>query len=121
MTTSNKILTSVKDNALFIPLETLHSHFDTITFVYKKDGLKTIKQEVIVGETNSNDAVIVTGLAEGDKVFLSLPEGTNLEDEDFILLKEMDGKRKKKEEKEDDKVDPNAPKVVDKVISSSQK
>jgi multidrug efflux pump subunit AcrA (membrane-fusion protein) len=121
MTTSNKILTSMKDNALFIPLETLHSHFDTITFVYKKEGLKTIKQEVIVGETNSNDAVIVTGLAEGDKVFLSLPEGTNLEDEDFILLKEMDGKRKKKEEKEDDKVDPNAPKVVDKVISSSQK
>jgi HlyD family secretion protein len=120
MTTSNKILTSVKDDALFIPLETLHSHFDTITFVYKKDGLKTIKQEVIVGETNSNDAVIVTGLAEGDKVFLSLPEGVSLEDEDFILLKEMDGKRKKKEEKNEEKVDPTAPKT-DKVISSSQK
>jgi HlyD family secretion protein len=119
MTTSNKILTSIKDNALFIPLETLHSHFDTITFVYKKDGLKTIKQEVIVGETNSNDAVIVTGLVEGDKVFLSLPEGVNLEDEDFSLLKEMDGKRKKKEEKPDEKAEPAKP--GDKVISSSQK
>lgn len=119
MTTSNKILTSIKDNALFIPLESLHNHADTITFVYKKDGLKTIKQEVIVGETNSNDAVIVTGLAEGDRVFLSLPEGVNLEDEDFSLLKEMDGKRKKKEEKTDEKADPAKP--ADKVISSAKK
>lgn len=118
MTTSNKILTSIKDDALFIPLESLHSHFDTITFVYKKDGIKTIKQEVIVGETNSNDAVIVTGLSEGDRVYLSLPEDADLEDDDFSLLKEMDGKRKKKEEKPDDKSVPAAP--ADKVISSTK-
>ncbi|HEY0744047.1 MAG TPA: HlyD family efflux transporter periplasmic adaptor subunit [Chryseosolibacter sp.] len=118
MTTSNKILTSIKDNVLFIPLESLHSHFDTITFVYKKEGIKTIKQEVIVGETNSNDAVIVTGLNEGDRVYLSLPEDADLEDDDFVLLKEMDGKRKKKEEKSDDKAVPAAP--ADKVISSTK-
>ena len=82
--------------------------------------MKTIKQEVIVAETNSNDAVIVTGLNEGDKVYLSLPEGTNLEDDDFVLLKEMNGKRRKKEEKTDDKPAPATP-AGDKVISATEK
>lgn len=105
MTTSNKIVVSVKDSALFIPLETLHSHFDTITFVYMKDGINTVKQEVIVGETNANDAVVLKGLKEGDRLFLSVPGG--LEDKDFNLLPEMDGKRKKKEEeKPGDKATP---------------
>lgn len=120
MTTSNKILTSIKDDALSIPLESLHSHFDTITFVYKKEGINTIKQEVIVGETNSNDAVIVAGLSEGERVYLSLPEGSNFEDDDFVLLKEMDGKRKKKDEKSDDKAVPAVP-AADKVISATKK
>lgn len=122
MTTSNKILTSVKDDALFIPLESLHNHLDSITFVYKKDGIKTIKQEVIVGDRNSNDAVILTGLAEGDKVFLSIPDGVD-PDDDFVLLKEMDGKRKKKEEK-DDKIDPKVAdpaKADGKISAASQK
>jgi len=112
MTTSNKIVASVKDSALFIPLESLHSHFDTITFVYMKDGINTIKQEVILGETNSNDAVVMKGLDEGDRIFLSVPEG--LEDKDFRLLPEMNGKRKKKEgsqeeEKPGDKITPAVP------------
>lgn len=95
MTTSNKIVASVKDNTLFLPLESLHSKADTITFVYKKDGINTIKQEVILGETNANDAVIVKGLEEGDKIYLSVPPG--LEDQDFNLLPELNGKRKKEE------------------------
>jgi HlyD family secretion protein len=112
MTTSNKIVASVKDSVLFIPLESLHSHFDTITYVYKKNGIKTIKQEVIVGETNANDAVVVKGLEEGEKIFLSVPEG--LADEDFNLLPEMNGKRKRNEkeenQKKEDKVMPTMPK-----------
>ena len=122
MTTSNKILASVKDSALFIPLETLHNHFDTLTFVYKKDGINTIKQEVIIGETNANDAMILGGLDEGERIFLSVPEG--LEDNDFRLLPQMKGKRKKKEDKEevkpDDKIVPVVPaptvKADDKVV-----
>lgn len=98
MTTSNKIIASVKDNVLFIPMETLHSHFDTITFVYLKKGINTIKQEVIVGETNANDAVVLKGLEEGDRVFLSVPDG--MTDSEFSLLPEMNGKRKKKEQEE---------------------
>jgi HlyD family secretion protein len=98
MTTSNKIVASVRDSVLYIPLESLHSHFDTITFVYKKQGINTIKQEVVIGETNANDAVVKSGLAEGDRVFLSVPEG--MQDNEFNLLPEMNGKRKQKEQQE---------------------
>ena len=101
MTTSNKILVSVKDKSLFIPLECLHSHYDTITYVYKKDGINTVKQEVIVGETNTNDAIIVKGLGPDDKIFLSIPKG--LEDDDFELLPELNGKRKKKDAEQTEK------------------
>ncbi len=96
MTTSNKIIASVVDNVLYVPLECLHSQFDSITYVFKKSGLKTIKQEVTVGETNSNDAVVVDGLANDDRIFLSVPSG--LEDQKIELLPQMNGKRKKKEE-----------------------
>ena len=114
MTTSNKILASIQNNVLYIPLESLHSQADTLTFVYKKNGINTIKQEIIVGETNSNDAIILKGLDEGDNIYLSVPKG--LEDQDFNLLPEMNGKRKKKDEK------PGTPdKTTPAVISSSEK
>jgi len=99
MTTSNKIITKLIDSALFIPLEGLHSHFDTITYVYKREGLNIVKQEVIMGETNANDAVILGGLAEGDRIYLSIPPGQ--EEKTIELLPEMDGKRKKKQETEE--------------------
>ncbi len=101
MTTSNKIIASIKDSTLFIALECLHSEFDSITYVYKKEGLKTVKQEVIVGDTNANDAVILAGLKEDDRIYLSVPSG--LEGTAFTLLPEMNGKRKKKEEKNEEK------------------
>jgi hypothetical protein len=94
MTTSNKIIAKQIDQALFIPLESLHSHADSITFVYKRSGIKARKQEVVIGEANNNDVIIVTGLADNDEVYLSVPPG--MEGADISLLKEMDGKRKKK-------------------------
>ncbi len=96
MTTSNKIITSLLDDVLFVPLECLQSHFDTVTYVFKREGLEIIKQEVMLGETNANDAVILKGVEEGDRVFLSLPAGQ--EEKEIRLLPEMKGKRKKKEE-----------------------
>jgi multidrug efflux pump subunit AcrA (membrane-fusion protein) len=110
MTTANKILVSVKDNSLFIPLECLHSHFDTITYVYKKEGLNVLKQEVVVAETNANDAIIVKGIEEGDRVFLSIPPG--MDDEDFNLLPELNGKRKKDDQEKNDEKAAPAPKVI---------
>ena len=81
---------------MFVPLECMHSQFDTVTYVFKREGLNIIKQEVIMGETNANDAVILGGLEEGDRVYLSLPAGQ--EGREIRLLPEMNGKRKKKEE-----------------------
>jgi HlyD family secretion protein len=81
MTTSNKIIVNELDSVISVPLESLHSYEDSIAFVYKRSGIKTTKQEVQVGETNSNAAVIKLGLEAGDRVFLSIPSGM----EDRIL------------------------------------
>lgn len=96
MTTSNKIIATVIDDVLYIPLESLHSQADSITYVFKKDGLNTIKQEVVIGETNANDAVLLAGLVVDDRIFLSVPAG--LGNQKIELLPEMNGKRKQKEE-----------------------
>lgn len=98
MTTSNRIVTAMLDNALFVPLECLHTQFDSITYVYLRQGLDTRKKEVMVGLTNANDAVILAGLSDGDRVYLSVPNG--LEDEPIALLPEMNGKRRKPEVEE---------------------
>lgn len=96
MTTSNKIVASVKDSTLFVPLECLHVQADTITYVYKKDGLKAVKQEVTVGDTNANDAIILLGLSGDERLYLSVPAG--VEEDAIKLLPEMNGKRQKKED-----------------------
>lgn len=93
MTTSNKIVARVLDDVLFIPLESLHTQFDSVTYVFKRDGINTVKQEVIVGETNANDAVILGGLAVDDRIYLSIPAG--MDSKDVNLLPELNGKRGK--------------------------
>ncbi|MEQ1585788.1 MAG: HlyD family efflux transporter periplasmic adaptor subunit [Cyclobacteriaceae bacterium] len=98
MTTSNKIIASVVDSVLYVPLESLHSQFDSITYVFKKDGLNTVKQEVIVGDTNANDAVILGGLEKNDRIFLSIPP--KLEEQKIELLPQLNGKRGKKDKEE---------------------
>ena len=93
MTTSNRIIIEEMDSVLYVPLECLHSKADSITYVFKKAGIKAQKQEVLVGETNSNEAVIELGLSAGDKVYLSVPGG--MEDAPIAMLPELDGKRNK--------------------------
>ncbi|MBR9997669.1 MAG: HlyD family secretion protein [Cyclobacteriaceae bacterium] len=95
MTTSNRIITQEIDNTIFLPLESFHNKDDSITFVYKKQGLKVVKQEVQLGSTNNNEAEIKMGLEPGDKIYLSVPA---VKQEDPIsLLPEMDGKRRTEE------------------------
>jgi HlyD family secretion protein len=96
MTTSNRIITQEEEEALYIPLECLHSQYDSITYVFKKSGLNTVKQEVMLGEANTDYVMIVGGLEENDRIYLSNVQGK--EDEQIALLPEMDGKRMKKEE-----------------------
>lgn len=75
MTTSNTIISGIMEDVLFVPVEALHSQGDSISFVYKKDGLSTIKQEVLLGESNSDEVIIMEGLEEKDVIFLSDPDG----------------------------------------------
>ncbi len=96
MTTSNRIIAKVIDDALFIPLECLHTQADSITYVFRKEGLNIVKQEVQVGDTNASDAVILAGLSGNERLYLSVPAG--VEDREVSLLKEMNGKRKKEED-----------------------
>jgi len=73
MTTSNLIVSDVVEDALFVPLETLHSQGDSITYVFRKEGIGVEKQEIFLGQTNENQAVVLQGLNEGDVVYLSTP------------------------------------------------
>lgn len=94
MTTGNLIVGEVLKNVLYLPLESLHAQGDSLTFVYKKDGLNVVKQEVLVGATNENEAVILAGLDESEVVLLSVPEG--LEKQAPRLLPEAQRPKAKK-------------------------
>ncbi|MEO9869496.1 efflux RND transporter periplasmic adaptor subunit [Ekhidna sp.] len=96
MTTSNKIITKTVEDAFFIPLESLHSQYDSITYVFKKSGGSTSKQEVMIGDANAEYVHIINGLTAGDRVSLSTIQG--MDSRDVNLLPEMDGKRNQKEE-----------------------
>lgn len=91
MTTSNKIIISTVESAIYIPLECLHSKYDSITYVYKRDGLSVKKQEVQIGDNNMAEVIVMNGIDTGDRLYLSIPGGHD--DDEIILLPEMDGKR----------------------------
>jgi len=74
MTTGNNIVVGKVKNVLFIPLEAIHHDGDSLTYAFVKDGLSLVKREIIVGQTNENNAVIKEGLKKGEMVFLSIPE-----------------------------------------------
>lgn len=70
MTTKNIIITDVIENALFIPIECIHTQ-DSITYVVV--GNK--RQQVIVGKTNENEIIVKEGLEEGENIYLLAPDG----------------------------------------------
>jgi multidrug efflux pump subunit AcrA (membrane-fusion protein) len=73
MTTKNKILTSTVKNVLFIPIEGIFNN-DSVPFVYKKDGGSVMKQQVVAGQSNDNEIVIMAGLGADDEILLVPPE-----------------------------------------------
>ncbi len=91
MTTSNVIITEKLEDVLHIPLECLNTYNDSINYVIKKNG---VLQEVKVGLTNSNEAVIEMGVAEGDVLYLSRPD--NIEGKEPVLIPELNGTRMQK-------------------------
>lgn len=72
MTTSNEILTDTYENVLSVPIEAIQT--DSLSFVYKEVNGRIIRQEVITGISNSDEIIIEHGLAEGEKIYLSIPE-----------------------------------------------
>ncbi len=76
MTTSNDILIETIENALYIPLESVHA-FDNDHYVFKRDGLQTVMQQIIMGSANDNDVVILEGLTSDDQVLISMPPDTS--------------------------------------------
>ena len=80
MTTSNTIITGSFDDVLYIPIEALLVT-DSLTFVYKKEGLSHKKLAIETGIANENEIIVTKGLEVGDIILLSLPEAEeNLEE-----------------------------------------
>ena len=75
MTTSNTIVVAEIPEALYIPLETIHTQ-DSLTFVFARRGGRTVRQEVLLGLLNENEAIVEDGLTEDDRLYLSLPTDT---------------------------------------------
>jgi multidrug resistance efflux pump len=77
MTTSNEILVQTVDDAVYIPLECIHSEqvgSESLNYVYKKSDGSIIKQQVLLGLINENEAIIDKGIKENDEILLSVPE-----------------------------------------------
>lgn len=76
MTTSNNIRINKLENALSVPLETIHAQ-DSASFVFVKRGLSPVMQQVELGLINENEAVIHRGVSLEDQLYLSMPEDTS--------------------------------------------
>lgn len=68
MTTKCTIITSVVENVMYIPLESVHTQ-DSTSYVFM-DGRR---QEVRLGESNENEIIVKEGINENDKIYLSKP------------------------------------------------
>ena len=75
MTTSNEIMIAEKTDALYMPLECLHSQ-DSLSFVFKQTKGGITRQEVVPGLMNENEVEVINGITLEDQLYLSLPEDT---------------------------------------------
>ena len=73
MTTNNTITIAELPDALFLPLESIHTE-DSLTFVYVKNGNNVYRHPVELGLINENEVEVRRGLDTADYVFLSLPQ-----------------------------------------------
>ncbi|MBI9060936.1 MAG: HlyD family efflux transporter periplasmic adaptor subunit [Marinilabiliaceae bacterium] len=69
MTTSNQVVTGSWNDALYVPKEAVYGN-DSIRYVVRKLGLKTIRQQVILGDENEESVRIEKGLEENQRVLL---------------------------------------------------
>ncbi len=76
MTTKNTIETAVIDSVLYVPIEAVFSN-DTMSFVFRKDGSRLIRQQVIIGQSNENQIIILAGLKVDETVSLVQPDNSD--------------------------------------------
>jgi multidrug efflux pump subunit AcrA (membrane-fusion protein) len=72
MTTSNSILINSFDSVTFLPIEAVFGN-DSINWVYLEEGLRTVKKEIVVGESNENEIIVKKGVVAGQQVLLTIP------------------------------------------------
>jgi len=77
MTTSNTVLVAEREEVMHVPIETLHSQGDSLTYVFRSGDGSIVRQEVAVGLVNDNSAIVERGLGLEDEVFLSIPPDTS--------------------------------------------
>lgn len=85
MTTGNGVETFKTPNALFVPLEAVNSE-GGVPFVFKVSGGKVTKQEIVAGQMNDDQVIVLAGLQEDDRVYLSPPK-----DRDKIKIERLPG------------------------------
>ena len=72
LTVSCRIIVDRLDDVLFVPIEAIRSEAGS-NFVYKRTMTGFDKIEVVVGRSNSDFTIIVSGLNEGDEIALIDP------------------------------------------------
>ena len=77
MTTSNEIIVQLNTEVLALPLECLHNSGDSLSYVFLKDGMHTLKKEIIVGPSNSNKIIVEKGLSAGNALLLNIPSNAD--------------------------------------------
>lgn len=75
MTTNNRIVINAYEDVIYIPLKAVYGD-NSKAFVYKKKGLGTVRQEVVLGEQNSEYVLVNKGLDVNDQVLMQEPENT---------------------------------------------
>ncbi|GAA5522505.1 efflux RND transporter periplasmic adaptor subunit [Aliifodinibius salicampi] len=108
MTTSNTIHIESVNDALYVPLEAIHT-IDSLNFVAKRDGIKPVMQQVVLGLMNDDDVIIKEGIDINDQLYLSLPPDTSGIEKQLL----PDEVLNQYEEEEVKVVDPNAAPVED--------
>jgi multidrug efflux pump subunit AcrA (membrane-fusion protein) len=91
MTTGNKIITKKYEETLYLPIETVFAQGDTINYVYIAEKFNSKKQQVIIGDRNSQFVIIKQGVLENDQVRFIPPQDAeemeiNLLDENLALV-----------------------------------
>ena len=76
MTTGNAIETLRIPEALYVPLEAMFSD-SGVTYAYRQAGGRVVKQEIAPGAMNDHEVVVQRGLASGDRVLLTPPDGAD--------------------------------------------